>query len=340
MNKFRILLLGTSESGKTTLFNQARIVMGAGYPPELAARMRSVLIANVIVGAKTILDAADMFDRTFTDPQAQSAADLVLNAEATNDLSEDLAHAIITLWDDEDFRAIWDQRSNFQLQDDWDELAEKLRAYPAWGGPDWTPSQEDLLQCRTHSIGIEEEEFLRSKWGVKVRLIDVGGLRGERRKWTPYFEGVDLIIFVVSISEYDQVLAEDQTKNRLQESLELFNEIANAKWSSKSNILILFNKVDVLRDKLLSQHIPLNVSGLFADAPKCNGYQNDPEKAERFLSNAIRWFHTRFLAECRDTKFVLVQVASAVHTEQVDNIFRVVGEIILRRNLHGSRYLR
>lgn len=40
------------------------------------------------------------------------------------------------------------------------------------------------------------------------RMVDVGGQRSERRKWIHCFESVTSIIFLVALSEYDQVLAE------------------------------------------------------------------------------------------------------------------------------------
>lgn len=46
---------------------------------------------------------------------------------------------------------------------------------------------------------------------VKFRLFDVGGQRSERKKWIHCFEDVTAIIFCVAMSEYDQVLHEDET---------------------------------------------------------------------------------------------------------------------------------
>ena len=45
---------------------------------------------------------------------------------------------------------------------------------------------------------------------VFVRMFDVGGQRSERKKWIHCFEGVTAIIFIVAMSEYDLMLAEDQ----------------------------------------------------------------------------------------------------------------------------------
>lgn len=42
-------------------------------------------------------------------------------------------------------------------------------------------------------------------------FVDVGGQRTQRQKWTKCFDGsVTSILFLVSTSEFDQVLAEDR----------------------------------------------------------------------------------------------------------------------------------
>ncbi|GIQ92534.1 guanine nucleotide binding protein (G-protein), alpha subunit, partial [Kipferlia bialata] len=59
---------------------------------------------------------------------------------------------------------------------------------------------------------------------LNFRMIDVGGQRNERRKWIHCFDAVKAVIFVVSLSGYDEVLEEDETQNRLKEALLLFDE--------------------------------------------------------------------------------------------------------------------
>lgn len=60
---------------------------------------------------------------------------------------------------------------------------------------------------------------------LKFKLFDVGGQRSERRKWINCFENVTALLFLVAISEYDQSLYEDESINRMQESLALFDSI-------------------------------------------------------------------------------------------------------------------
>jgi hypothetical protein len=58
----------------------------------------------------------------------------------------------------------------------------------------------------------------------------VGGQRSERKKWIHCFSDVLLLIFLTAVSEYDQMLAEDETTNRMEESLGLFRLILNYQW--------------------------------------------------------------------------------------------------------------
>ena len=47
-----------------------------------------------------------------------------------------------------------------------------------------------------------------------IRMVDVGGQRSERRKWIHCFENVTSIMFLVALSEYDQVLVESASEVR------------------------------------------------------------------------------------------------------------------------------
>ena len=64
------------------------------------------------------------------------------------------------------------------------------------------------MRCRARTIGITETVFqLRDH---EMLMVDVGGQKSERRKWIHCFQDVTSILFLVSLSGYDQCLVEDK----------------------------------------------------------------------------------------------------------------------------------
>ncbi len=56
-------------------------------------------------------------------------------------------------------------------------------------------------------MGVSEHLFEVPLHGKSViwHLYDVGGARGQRHSWVPYFDEANAIIFVAPISAFDQV---------------------------------------------------------------------------------------------------------------------------------------
>lgn len=100
----------------------------------------------------------------------------------------------------------------------------------------YKPTDQDILLTRIKTTGIVEVSFIIKKvhfryvsWLPEFRLarlfiqklgnqtidpfrvFDVGGQRSERKKWIHCFEDVNAIIFIAAVSEYDEVLFEDET---------------------------------------------------------------------------------------------------------------------------------
>ena len=67
----------------------------------------------------------------------------------------------------------------------------------------------DIIRTHINTRGIEELKF--SFKGLNFQLFDVGGQRQERQKWIQCFDNVTAIFFCVSLTEYNQMLYEDET---------------------------------------------------------------------------------------------------------------------------------
>ncbi|KAJ7504961.1 guanine nucleotide binding protein, alpha subunit [Mycena galericulata] len=122
--------------------------------------------------------------------------------------------------------------------------------------PRYVPTNDHILRARLKTLGVSEHRMrLSDPYGGisrEFRIFDVGGQRSMRQKWVPYFDDVDAIIFLASISAFDQVLAEDSRVNRLADSLELWKAIVSNNLLEKANMILFLNKVDILQAKLAS----------------------------------------------------------------------------------------
>ena len=103
---------------------------------------------------------------------------------------------------------------------------------------------EQRLNISKRTTGITELKFNFNE--SEFVLTDVGGLRNERKKWIHTFENVKGILFFVSLEELFNPLFEDNSINKLKESLTLFEEIVKSRWFERTHIFLVFNKFDSL----------------------------------------------------------------------------------------------
>jgi len=319
--------LGAGGSGKTTLRKQFQRLYAHGFADVNSRKeLRELIVYNLLEGTRAVLAAArDAKLGGGTSPAIQSEVELIerLGADAKA-LDDATVNALRVVSKDAAFVRAMDLRSKFQVQECFFPYLEScVSQYPAWGGPQWIPSVDECVRSRTRSSGIIEVEFEYEK--VKYKVFDAGGQRAERRKWLHAFDDVTALIYVSSLTEYDEVLFEDKSKNRLKESLEVWEELVNTSHFATTPTLLFLNKLDLFEDKYVRRRIPLNESGLFPDAPA-----GEPDK-----DAAIEWVSSLFRERHRkaDPTLLYIHTTVAVDANQVDTVFNDVKEIILLRTM-------
>ncbi len=78
-------------------------------------------------------------------------------------------------------------------------------------------------------------------------VVDVGGQRSERSKWLHCFDAVAAVLFVCSLSCYDQHLFEEDDVNAMDEAVELFGEVVNTRYFRKASVILFLNKSDLFK---------------------------------------------------------------------------------------------
>lgn len=163
----------------------------------------------------------------------------------------------------------------------------------------YIPNDDDILQSRRRTSDIQKLEF-QVKLPIKscsaihqtFCMFDVGGQRGERRKWIQVFDGVSAVMFLIDSSSFDAI-DEENGRNKLKETINLFYEVWTTRFLLNSNFVLLFNKQDILREKINRGH---NIEDHFPEYKlyKCPSQTNrttmgkSSEKLNLFRSSSSR----------------------------------------------------
>ncbi|CAD6576463.1 MAG: Guanine nucleotide-binding protein alpha-2 subunit [Tremellales sp. Tagirdzhanova-0007] len=319
----KILLLGSGESGKSTIVKQMKIIHQNGYSKEELLNFRMVVQKNVVDSAQALIMAMRKLGVDPEEPNNRGYADRILeyrmSVEPMSVASQDILRNIESLWHDPVIPSVMDRSSEFYMMDSATYFFANIRRV---GSPDYIPDEADVLRARTKTTGISETRFNMGQ--LSIHMFDVGGQRSERKKWIHCFEAVTSIIFCVALSEYDQVLLEENGQNRMQESLVLFESVINSRWFLRTSVILFLNKIDVFKQKL--PKVPL-----VTYFPEYTGGA-DINKAAKY----ILW---RFTQTNRARLSVYPHLTQATDTSNIRLVFAAVKETILQNALRDSGIL-
>lgn len=195
--------------------------------------------------------------------------------------------------------------------------------------PGYLPSMDDVMRARIQTLGIAEHEFEIALGPKAVRwlLYDVGGARGQRHRWVPYFDDANAIIFLAPISAYDQYLDEDPKINRVDDSLQLFTQICKNPLLKKVHMVLFLNKTDILKAKL-QEGIMLN--------QYITSYGNRPNNYDD-VANYFKAHFAHVHRRHNDMKRVLyIHMTSVVDTKATQQIIVNVRDSIFRGYLKDA----
>uniref|UniRef100_A0A1I8IIF1 Guanine nucleotide-binding protein G(O) subunit alpha n=1 Tax=Macrostomum lignano TaxID=282301 RepID=A0A1I8IIF1_9PLAT len=314
----KLLLLGAGESGKSTIVKQMKIIHEGGFTQEDNKQYKPVVFSNTIQSLVAILRAMSTLNISYGDPDRETDAKVVFDVigrmEDTEPFSEELLLAMKRLWADTGVQECFGRSNEYQLNDSAKYFLDDLDRL---GAKDYMPTEQDILRTRVKTTGIVEVHFIFKN--LNFKLFDVGGQRSERKKWIHCFEDVTAIIFCVAMSEYDQVLHEDETTNRMQESLKLFDSICNNKWFTETSIILFLNKKDLFEEKIKKS--PLTI---------CFTEYCDLRR------RAAAYIQAQFEAKNKSpNKEIYCHQTCATDTNNIQFVFDAVTDVIIANNLRG-----
>ena len=141
-------------------------------------------------------------------------------------------------------------------------------------------------------------------------------------------DDINTVCYVIALSEYDLFLMEDSKVNRIQEAINLFEEIMiKGRFFANKPVFLFFNKYDLFVEKI--QKVPITVA--FPDLPVDELDPHDEDDVIRFVSN-------KFLDVLGNNKITLngqlhVLRTTALHTDNIDKVFSGIMLDVVKRSM-------
>ncbi|KAJ7928537.1 guanine nucleotide-binding protein alpha-4 subunit [Mycena leptocephala] len=170
----------------------------------------------------------------------------------------------------------------------------------------YEPTDEDILKARLKTLG----NMVPQSWVV----YDVGGARS-----LPFFDTVQCILFLSPLSCFDQVLAEDETVNRLEDSILLWKTIVSSPLLKET----IFVQAKLQSGQKFNEYV---VS--YGDRP------NDFEHTSQYMKKKFTMIAKQFSPEPRG---FYTYFTSVTDQQSTSDILGSVRDMLVRQNLTKSR---
>jgi len=274
--KHRILLLGAGGAGKTTILRQMDLMhrKDKKFTPQERSVFRDTIRYNLLNSMCQLVRACnELCDAGIIEAETEIASRLFTFEEQDESQSrkkcpvlskalrrcvagppedlERLTGSVLTIWKDVDVKRVLRRRSEFEIMDSFAYFIPQVKRIFA---RDYVPSTVDVLRCRKPTCRntlLEFKERFRATGPMNtLQIVDVGGQRAHRGKWIHQFSNVSAVLFVASLSEYDNLLEEKRNRNCMTESLELFEGVCSLECFRDTEIVLLLNKWDLFQEKV------------------------------------------------------------------------------------------
>ncbi|KAK0224514.1 heterotrimeric G-protein alpha subunit, GPA2-like protein [Armillaria nabsnona] len=243
----KVLLLGSGDSGKSTVLKQMRLIHKIPFSPQEIESYRQLTFDNLTGGMKAILDAMEDMDLKVSEDNIEYI-DVIDNARYLRDgepFPMEYFEPLKALWHDPGIHRAWQRGNEAALPENLDYFFSDLERL---FDPQYQPTEQDIIQCRVRTTGIKETVFCLREH--ELTMVDVGGQKSERRKWIHCFQDVTSILFLVSLSGYDQCLVEDKDANQMQDAMTIWDSICHSQWFKRTSIILFLNKNDLFEKKI------------------------------------------------------------------------------------------
>ncbi|TPX74921.1 hypothetical protein CcCBS67573_g03806 [Chytriomyces confervae] len=353
----KILLLGSGESGKSTILKQFKLIYGQGFSDDDVKYYRAAILGNLVLCSKALVQAMDklkipyQFNPAAVEARIKDQAAVVASFDSNVFLDDQIAIIAMEEYNSSSqpqilpAAALMKDAVVFSADTLTQHEVNAIKELWADTGVQYCyrrSNEFQLLDCCGYFMAeinrVTAPNFIPTKQdilqaritttgvsenmftigpGVFYRVFDMGGQRSERRKWAVHFSDCNAIIFLIAISAFDQLCIEDNETNRMAESLTLFSNICNHPMFKHTSMIVFLNKIDLFKAKLKKTLLSKHF-------PNFKGPNTFDATSEYFAHQITE------LNKYQESKIVYIYYTWATDTTQIETVFCTVNVILLQ----------
>ncbi|OMO92174.1 Guanine nucleotide binding protein (G-protein), alpha subunit [Corchorus olitorius] len=291
-------------------------------------------------------------------PRLKAFSDWLLQVMVSGNLevifpaaSREYAPFIQELWNDAAFQATYNRRHELEMLSR--NATYFLERAVEISRTDYEPSDMDILyaegisssnglSCMDFSFPTVEREssidgYYQHDPSLRYQLIRVHpSSLGENCKWVEMFEDIDIVLFCISLTDYDEFSLDSNgvLTNKMMASKQLFESIVTHPTFEDKDFLLLLNKADLLEEKI--EQVPLARCEWFHDFnPVISHNHNNNNSNNRYNNSSLaqRAFHyiaVKFKRLFNDLtgRKLYVSMVTGLEPDSVDEALRYVRDIL------------
>ncbi|XP_050976911.1 guanine nucleotide-binding protein subunit alpha-12-like isoform X2 [Labeo rohita] len=292
-----ILLTGSQYAGTTNVLRQMRLINGPVFNHKELLEFREAIYNNIIEGMLVLIQERNKLGIPLQNSPNEKHEMLFSSYHWLMKLEpctfQPYVEAIDSLWKDSGIQEAHRRRSNFEFYESVKYYFDNIHRI---GKLNYLPHNQDVIYTRNRTT-FEERLHL-----YKIQMP---------------------LLFIIGCSDYDRTGHED---NCLVASLNDFELLCNHKSFLNSTIIIFFNKMDLLTEKVqtadIRKHFP--------------EFQGDPQKLEDVQEFLIQSFQKR---KWNNSRQIFYHMTTAVDTENIQTVFNTVKNTVMDRNLKEIPFL-
>jgi len=325
------LLLGTSDSGKSTVLKQFKLLSqggldGSGFSDTDKNLYRKQIQVQLIDNLQQLIHAAIKMNISLEDKIKYSADNIMkVNFIHGENVNSEVFVDVNNVWQSKEIQTLFEQSRELSVR--------------GYNVDNTTPyfftqldrilngeiTNEDILRCRFKSMYSVQMEFLYN--GLSFKVTDVSGQKSQRKKWLYLMtDALDAVIYCASLNDYDLHLREQMDKNRMIDSLEVFESLCNNKYLENTPFFLFLNKNDLFTKKI--EQFDLNTC--FPDYTGGLNYDN----GLKFIKQKFQDTFQKSLPE-NSRKNMYIFVTTAIDSSTMEKVISSIRDMIIGNHLEA-----